>query len=98
MFDNGFEHLFQRFVENEHASLQMELYPTCQHRVFHGDFGHDIERTHRECICFCQDSDGSFSIRGALPSADGDIAISSSKEVVKCCVGSKPWMLVALHA
>ena len=41
-----------------------------------------------------KDSAGSFSIRGAHYSADGDIAISSSKEVVKCCAGRKPWMLL----
>jgi len=41
-----------------------------------------------------RDSVGSFSIRGAHYSADGDIAISSSKEVVKCCDGRKPWMLL----
>ena len=41
-----------------------------------------------------RNSVGSFSIRGALHLADGDIAISSSKDVVKCCVGSKPWKLV----
>ena len=41
-----------------------------------------------------RDSAGSSSIRGALHSADGDIAFSSSRDVVKCWVGSKPWMLV----
>ena len=41
-----------------------------------------------------RDSAGSFSIRGALHSADGDIAISSSREVVQCCAGRKPWMLL----
>ena len=41
-----------------------------------------------------RDSVGSFSIRGALHSADGDIAISASEDVVKRCVGSTPWMLV----
>ena len=41
-----------------------------------------------------RDSAGSFSIRGALYSADGDIALSSSKDTLKCCIGSKPWMLV----
>ena len=41
-----------------------------------------------------RDSVGSFSIRGALYLADGDIAISSSEDIVKCCAGSKPWMLV----
>ena len=41
-----------------------------------------------------RDSVGSFSIRGPLLSTDGDIAISSSKEVVKCCAGRKPWMLL----
>ena len=41
-----------------------------------------------------RDSAGSFSIRGALYSADGDLEISSSKDDVKCCVVSKPWMLV----
>ena len=38
-----------------------------------------------------RDSVGSFSVRGALHSADGDIVISSSKEVVKCYAGRKPW-------
>ena len=41
-----------------------------------------------------RDSVGSFSIRGALHSADGDIPISSSRDVVTSCVGSKPWMFV----
>ncbi len=36
-----------------------------------------------------RDSAGSFSVRGALYSADGDIVISSSKEVVKCYAGRK---------
>ena len=35
-----------------------------------------------------------FSIRGALYSADGDIVIYSTKEVVKCCAGRTPWMLL----
>ena len=34
------------------------------------------------------------SVSEAPFSADGDIAISSSKEVVKCCAGRKPWMLL----
>ena len=41
-----------------------------------------------------RDTDGSFSVRGTLHSADGDIAISSSKETVKCYVGLKPWTLL----
>ena len=41
-----------------------------------------------------RDSVGSFSIRGALHSADGNISISPSRDLVKFCVGSKPWMLV----
>ena len=41
-----------------------------------------------------RDSAGSFSIRGALRSADGDISTSSSKYIVKCCIGNRPWMLV----
>ena len=41
-----------------------------------------------------RDSAGSFSVRGALHSADGDIVISSSREVVKCYAGRKPWTLL----
>ena len=41
-----------------------------------------------------RDAAGSFSIRGALHSADGDIVISSSRDIAKCCIGSKCWMLV----
>ena len=41
-----------------------------------------------------RDSVGSFSIRGALRSADGDIAISSARDIVRRCIGSKYWMLV----
>ena len=41
-----------------------------------------------------RDSAGSFSVRGALHSADGDIVISSSKETVKCYVGRKPRTLL----
>ena len=35
-----------------------------------------------------RDSVGSFSIRG------GDVAISSSRDIVNCCVGRMHWMLV----
>ena len=41
-----------------------------------------------------RDSVGSFGIRGALHSADGDIAITSSRDIVKCYIGSTYWMLV----
>jgi len=37
---------------------------------------------------------GSFSVRGTLHSADGDIVISSSRETVKCYAGRKPWTLL----
>ena len=41
-----------------------------------------------------RDTAGSFSVRGALHSADGDIVISSSRETVKCYAGRKPWTLL----
>ena len=41
-----------------------------------------------------RDTAGSFSVRGTLHSADGDIVISSSKEAVKCYAGRKPWTLL----
>jgi hypothetical protein len=48
-----------------------------------------------------QDSARSFRIRGVPRTADGGASMSNSKKknVVKCCVGCKPWVLVrfALH-
>ena len=41
-----------------------------------------------------RDSAGSFSVRGTPYSADGDIAISSSRNTVKCYAGRKPWNLL----
>jgi hypothetical protein len=94
VFNDGFEHLLQIVIELEHASLQMEFHTHCQHCVFHRACGHDVEG-----LSVGRDSAGSFSIRGDHYSTDGDIAISSSKEVVKRCVGRKPWMLLfALRA
>ena len=45
-----------------------------------------------------RDSVGSFSIRGALHSADGDIAIYSSRDIVKTCIGRKYLDARALRA
>ena len=41
-----------------------------------------------------KDTAGSFSVRGTPYSADGDIAISSSRNTVKCYAGRKPWTLL----
>ncbi len=94
-FNHGFEQVFQRFAENEHASLQMEFFQIISIVSF-TELMVTTLKGRIVNVFVGRDSVGSLSIRGALHSADGDIAISSSREVVKCCVGSKSWMLMRL--
>ena len=41
-----------------------------------------------------RESVGSFSVRCFLGSADGSVFMSDAQDVVNCCPGNKPWVLV----
>ena len=93
VFHNDFEHMFPRVIE-------LNMLPCSRNSIQLFDVASfmEIEGTTLKVrivnVSVGRDSVGSFSIRGALHSADGDIVISSSKEVVKCYAGRKPWTLL----
>ena len=89
--------MFQGVIELKHASLQLEFNTDFDVASFL-EIEDSTSKGRIVNVSVGRESAGSFRVRGALHSADGDIVFSSSKEVVKCYAGRKPWTPSAICA